>query len=254
MAQKKITDLEIRSDFDATCNLPADDTSQTWRVTGAQIAAYIASLNVNPTVQRFLTGSGTYTRPSNVKWIKVRCAGGGGGGAGTGATATNGGAGGDTTFGTSLLTAAGGAGALTPSNGDSTAAGGTATVASPGVKLIEQHGGDGSSGDVVNLTSGEPGGVNALGGGGGGGIATVAAGTDGKTNTGAGGGGGGGNTSVTGGSSGAAGAYLEAHIISPSSTYAYAVGAGGTAGGAGTAGFAGGAGGSGIIIVEEHYQ
>lgn len=40
MASKKITDLTLRSDFDDTCNVPTDDASQTWRVTGAQIKAY----------------------------------------------------------------------------------------------------------------------------------------------------------------------------------------------------------------------
>jgi hypothetical protein len=41
MAQKKITDLTLRSDFDGTVNLAGDDASQTYRVTGAQIKAYI---------------------------------------------------------------------------------------------------------------------------------------------------------------------------------------------------------------------
>jgi microcystin-dependent protein len=43
MAQKKITDLSLRSDFDATVNLPGDDASQTWRVTGAQIKTWLKS-------------------------------------------------------------------------------------------------------------------------------------------------------------------------------------------------------------------
>jgi len=43
MAQKRINDLQLRSDFDATCNLPTDDLVQTWRITGAQILAYINS-------------------------------------------------------------------------------------------------------------------------------------------------------------------------------------------------------------------
>lgn len=37
MAQKKITDLTLRDDFDASCNMPTDDASQTWRVTGEQM-------------------------------------------------------------------------------------------------------------------------------------------------------------------------------------------------------------------------
>jgi hypothetical protein len=43
-------------------------------------------------------------------------------------------------------------------------------------------------------------------------------------------------------------------IASPSATYAYAVGAGGTGQAAGTSGSAGGAGAAGIIVVEEFYQ
>lgn len=41
MAQKRILDLTVRSDFDATCKLPVDDASQTWYVTGLQIFNYI---------------------------------------------------------------------------------------------------------------------------------------------------------------------------------------------------------------------
>jgi hypothetical protein len=47
---------------------------------------------------------------------------------------------------------------------------------------------------------------------------------------------------------------VEAIITSPSATYGYAVGAGGTTGGAaGTNGGTGGNGAAGIIVVEEHY-
>lgn len=43
MAQKKITDLQLRSDFDETCNIPVDDAAQTWRTTGAQLLAFVGS-------------------------------------------------------------------------------------------------------------------------------------------------------------------------------------------------------------------
>lgn len=43
MAQKKITDLTLRSSFDETVNMPGDDTSQTWRVTGQQLLDFITS-------------------------------------------------------------------------------------------------------------------------------------------------------------------------------------------------------------------
>jgi len=41
MAQKKIIDLQLRSSFEGSVSIPVDDTSQTWRVTGAQIKSYI---------------------------------------------------------------------------------------------------------------------------------------------------------------------------------------------------------------------
>ena len=46
---------------------------------------------------------------------------------------------------------------------------------------------------------------------------------------------------------------MIAIINSPSATYSYTVGAGGSAGSAGTSGNAGSAGGSGGIWVTEHY-
>ena len=42
MAQKRINDLQLRSDFDETCNFPTDDLVQTWRVTGAQILSFVS--------------------------------------------------------------------------------------------------------------------------------------------------------------------------------------------------------------------
>jgi microcystin-dependent protein len=41
MATKKITDLQLRSDFSETCNIPVDDTIQTFRCSGAQLAEFI---------------------------------------------------------------------------------------------------------------------------------------------------------------------------------------------------------------------
>lgn len=43
MATKKISDLQLRTDFDASCNLPVDDSSQTWRVTGTQLKDFVKS-------------------------------------------------------------------------------------------------------------------------------------------------------------------------------------------------------------------
>ena len=74
----------------------------------------VPSVNA-PTVQTFLSGSGTYTAPTGPAplYIKVRAiGGGGGGGSGANGGSTNGGNGGNTTFGTSLLVANGGLGGL----------------------------------------------------------------------------------------------------------------------------------------------
>lgn len=40
MATKKIQDLQLRSDADATCQLPTDDATQTWRITLAQVLSF----------------------------------------------------------------------------------------------------------------------------------------------------------------------------------------------------------------------
>src|SRR3954466_5990976 len=55
MAQKKITDLTLRSKFDETVNLPGDDTSQTWRGTGQQIRDFITSKKTYPNQLENLT-------------------------------------------------------------------------------------------------------------------------------------------------------------------------------------------------------
>jgi hypothetical protein len=208
----------------------------------------------SPTVQKFTTGSGTYTTPAGVVWLQVKIVGGGGGGSGGGSSAGTGGTGGNSTFGTSLLTANGGPGGVWNSQPGS---GGTASLSAPAVGVAIQGGGasPGPAGFTPANGNGGMGASSPFGGAGGGsyannvGVAAVA-------NTGSGGGGGG--SSVTGnpwGQGGAAGGYIEAIIPATlSASYSYAVGAAGTAGTAGGSGFAGGAGGSGFIIVFEHYS
>lgn len=210
-----------------------------------------------PTVQTFTSGSGTYTTPENVRWIRVRMVGGGGGGAGSGTGGTGGAgtAGGNTTFGTSLLTANGGNGASSGSDG---AAGGTVTVSAPAITSVAFQGGSGFTVSQYNSNSlsnmaGASGGVSFFGGAGrgvaaGAGVAPVA-------NTGSGGaGGGGGVAGVVSGGGGGAGGYIDALIYTPSTTYSYAIGAAGAGGAVGTSGTTGSAGAAGIIIVEEYYQ
>ena len=202
-----------------------------------------------PTVQRFLSGSGTYTLPANCLYIKVTLCGGGAGGQGLPDYGANGGT---TTFGTSLLTATGGiAFNLVSFPGIYQSPGGTATVNSPAVALIAVSGGNAQGLFGANGAAGGSGGNNPFGGGAGGSVDNQF-GINAAANTG-GGGAGAGSQGGSSGFGGGAGGYIQAYIFSPSSTYSYAVGVGGTGGIAG--GTANGSnGGSGIIIVEEFYN
>jgi len=201
-----------------------------------------------PQFIQLTTGSGTYTTPTNARYLLVKMVGGGGGGGGGGnnGTAGNGGVGGSTTFGTSLLTCTGGQGTTTGSSG------GTATLNSPAIGIANTGNKGGGFGALVTSAVYLTGGTGASSPFGG--CGTGAANDTGQAaqaNSGSGGGGGGNNGSqpaFSGGGGGSAG-YIEAIINSPSASYSYSIGAGGTAGTAGTNGFAGGAGGSGIIYV-----
>jgi len=196
------------------------------------------------TRQTFLSGSGTYTTPSNVKYLLVRMIGGGGGGAGSGTTPGNGGAGGNTTFGSSFLTAIGG-------NGATASAGGTGSTPTGGD--LNFVGATGQNGSGVNNTAGGNGGISFFGGAGWGGSPGAGAGVAATANSGSGGGGGGVNLTPNGGGGGGAGGYLEKIVTAPNATYAYAIGAAGTAGTTGTSGAAGAAGAVGLLIVDEFY-
>lgn len=248
------SNIEVVTGTTLSIGTPSDNTVTNAKLVNSTIASSKTNFTL-PTVQKFTSGSSTYTTPAGVKWIRVRAVGGGGGGASSGTAGTvNGGTGGNTTFGSSLLVANGGGGGSKDTGYGG--AGGTASLGTGpiGTALM---GGQGSA-QGLNVTnviifggmgSSSPFGGNGAGGYNGSGVAAVA-------NTGSGGGGGGTST-LTGTASGAgggSGGYVDAIIHSPSSTYAYAVGAGGTAGTAGTNGYAGGAGGSGYIIVEEYYQ
>lgn len=210
-----------------------------------------------PTIQKFTSGSGTYTTAASVLYIRVEMVGAGGGGSGGGSSGAGaGGTGGNSTFGTTLLVANGGVGGATNTVGG---AGGTASLGTGPVGTALQGGSGNGSMQTVSPIGGSVGGAGSgtpFGGAGAGG-ADATAGSPGITNTGSGGGGGGGQSSaltVNAGAGGGAGGYVNALIYTPSATYAYAVGAAGTAGGAGTTGAAGAAGGSGYILVTEYYQ
>jgi hypothetical protein len=232
-----------------------------WRVSGwSATGSSITDQSVRtPTVQRFTSsGACTYTRPAGVTHIVVEMAGGGGGGGGSGTAAgTAGTAGGNTTFGTSLLTANGGSvGAW--NGGGAGGAGGSATVNSPAVTLVANTGGAGGGSLTANseadFTTGGYGGQNMFGGGGTSGAAGAAGGVA-VANTGGGGGGAGGPNSATGaaGPGGGAGGYIKALIVNPSSSYSCNVGAFGDEEEAGTSGAKGGDGADGIIVVTEYY-
>ena len=202
--------------------------------------------STDPTIQKFTSGSGTYTTPTSPAplYIRVVAVGGGGGGqGGAGAGVGVGTAGGNTTFGTTLIVANGGSNA-----------GGAGGTASLGAAIgIAVNGGIGGAAVQVANTSGGNGAPSAFGGGGyGGGAAN--AGTAGATNSGAGGGGGGASASAASGPGGSAGGYVDGIIASPAASYAYAVGAAGSGGAAGASAGAGAAGGAGQIVVYEYYQ
>ncbi|MBI2722928.1 MAG: hypothetical protein HYX39_12205 [Bacteroidetes bacterium] len=221
--------------------------SQIGNTTKFQAVPYALNAKTKaPTVQKFLSGSGNYSTPANVLYIKVRMVGGGGGGAGGGTGGGSGGIGGNTTFGT--LTANGGSGGTqnnSPIGAGGTAAGGT-------IANIRGGNGTGGTAQVANLATspaGGSGGSTPFGGAGGG---------SGATNSGAGGGGGSGNgatsSNQSAGAGGGGGGYIETFITpTPLQIFSYGIGTAGTAGSAGSVGSAGNAGGSGMVIVEEYY-
>lgn len=210
-----------------------------------------------PTVQKFTSGSGTYTTAAGVLYIKVQMVGGGGGGAGSALTANHdgggGGSGGNTTFGTTLLVANGGNGGVGGNGGIGT--GGTASLGTGPIGIALTGGsGNGSQISIAGTSlSGGNGGTSGWGGAGAseGGNGS---GTAGVTNTGGGGGGAAATNTRNAGAGGGAGGYVDAIITSPSGSYSYAVGAAGNAGAAGTSGNVGFAGGSGMIVIWEYYQ
>lgn len=250
--------LDALSDVDTTTVPPV--SNDFLKYNGSQwVPAPVAVTLLAPTVQKFTSGSGTYTLPTSPApmYIRVVAVGGGGGGGGSGSGGgTAGSVGGNTTFGTSLISANGGGGGTFQASGGG--AGGSASLG-VGPVGIAITGGGGESGNNQNQSnqtqSGGVGGNSALGGGA---RSTVynSAGTSGAANTGGGGSGGGSNNviGVGSGSGGGSGGYVDAIIYTPSSTYSFSVGVGGSAGTAGTSGLTGGAGGSGVIIVYEHYQ
>jgi hypothetical protein len=200
-----------------------------------------------PTVQRFTSGSGTYTPAAGVRLIRVRMVGGGGGGGAS--SANTGSVGGDTSF--AAWTAIHGNGGAA-GNMATPGAGGTGGVNGTGTLLARFDGQAGSTSAIAssfNLSG--AGGSTPFGGGGPQSFRSSGsnAGHAAKANSGSGGGGAA-NDGSGAGAGGGAGEYVEFYVSTPVAV-SYAVGAGGAGGAAG--GSAGGAGAAGIIIVEEYY-
>lgn len=221
-------------------------------ISGWSQVSQVVGVSKPPTIQKFITGSGTYTTPTGVTNIQVTiCGGGGGGGAGSNLGSLTGTTGGTSTFGTSLLTSTGGGGGS--SNGaQAGGGGGSNTISAPAISLMDLPGvaGGGSGNSSSTAQAGAPGGNTMLIGGA---AATAAAnnGNAGITNTGGGGAGGGGTGGgAYPGSGGGGGGCATAQINSPSTTYAYTIGAAGS-GASGTTN--GGNGAAGIVIVREFY-
>lgn len=213
-----------------------------------------------PTVTLLTSGTGaTYTKPPAARYLKIRMVGGGGGGGGSGTAGGSAGAtGGNTTFGSSLLTANGGTGGAGPGSAAG-GTGGSVSVNSPAVGIVSMQGAPGG-GAGFNQTAnaaqlpGAAGGNSPFGGAGQNGYSGGGA-AQSPTGYGSGGASGGGASTAshyTGGG-GASGGYIEALITNPSATYTYTVGTAGGGGTAGTNGSTGYDGKAGVIIVEEYY-
>lgn len=181
-------------------------------------------------------------------------AGGGGGGSSTSSTATDGGTGGNTTFGSALFLAQGGVGGTAATSvgigNGGTGGGASATGINP-ITLSGQNG-NGGIPSTAALGRGGNGGASFFGGAG----VTTNQGTPttgGAAQFGSGSGGAGaGATSGGGAGGGGAGGYFKQYVYNPTTTYTYTVGTLGS-GGTGSS-FAGGNGADGQIIVTEHYN
>ena len=234
-----------------TAIISAIDVAATQSELGSlQNFAPLPAVTVAPstTVQVFTTGSGVYIRPEKAKWLRARVIGGGGGSGGTG----GGGTGGTTSFGTNLISCAGGVGGSALGGAPGVGgAGGAASLGIGAVGLAVSGGPGGSGGDsgtVGTTPAGGHGASTPFGGGGTGGTNGGVSGGAPPENTGAGAGGAANDNGASAGGGGA-GAYVDAIISLPNTSYDFSVGAAGTAGTGG-----GAAGAKGVIIVEEHYS
>lgn len=212
-------------------------------LTAADIAATGGAPLTTPTVQRFISGTGSYISRAGASYIEVELVGGGGGGAGD--SGGNGGNGGNTTFGGTYV-ANGGTGGV-PMYGRGGLGGATSAN---GDDYCNGSDGGSSTSQAAAQVNGGNGGSSYYGGRGTGGSGN--AGLAAKPNSGSGGGGGSGAAAPSlgyAGSGGGSGGWLRR--ILPPGTYAYVVGAAGAAGVTGAV-MVGGAGAAGKIVVREY--
>jgi hypothetical protein len=198
-----------------------------------------------PTVQIFLSGSGTYTPTStNIRYIKVKMVAGGGGGGG--ATANSGAAGVASSFDTWTVDFGSGGNSSTTRG-----AGGSGGTDGTGTLIARINGQDGGAGGDSGLPIAPDGGSTCFGPGARG---TVSSSSGQNAFANSGGGGSSGISSGNSGSGGGGGECVEFTMTyaSVASGVSYEVGTGGAGGAAG--GQAGGDGGSGRIVVEEFYD
>jgi len=231
----------------ATNTIKGNNTGGTANAADLTIPQVTALLSV-PQTSVIGAGSGTYTTPANAKYLIVELVGGGAGGGGSGSGSPGAGqAGGNSTFGTTFLTANGGA-----TMAGSTLAGVGGTASNGDINYQGATGGQILSG-AANVAGGY-GASSYFSGGGSGGQPGANAGGTAIANSGSGAGGAGCGATAASGAGGGAGGYVRKLITSPLTTYAYSVGAGGTAGTAGTSGAAGGTGAGGLLVVMAYFQ
>lgn len=73
MADKKITDLQQVAGVTEQLNMPVDDTLQTYRMTVAQLKAFLAPIYIPDLIDRKTSGSGTIYRPRAFVCTSASC-------------------------------------------------------------------------------------------------------------------------------------------------------------------------------------